>query len=517
MANIEKNEQASSDVLRVGRPTAALANSKRTPMSIDDDLSPAGSLFRITLPEAINGNAQELARAVQEAATTELSKLRLQLTPLEMGDMHPVDEAECPPFPVAITAVGGSILKILDEARAEKQERSEGHPMKLEDQVMPSRRVILGLPLNSEKTEAIASTNEEASPRQGAPSKPSTSSVFLEVPSVTPSVASLPEGFDLNLSMRLGELCGYTYHSCDPPAKDGSPTHVDRLQADLATHGLRLVREIESKRLDTYALIARNDDEVYVIFRGSCTLKNLNVDLNYMPTDDTTIQEYASEAGMRLPSDLKVHSGFLEAWRTIREEVVDVIEEIIRSEEGALKESNGLRLVVSGHSMGGAIAMFASLELASRLRREPRSNPFRNGHVTYTFAAPRLGNAVFARLYNLAFPRRTDHWALQRSNDAIPHLPFAAWGYRHPNGVAYIDPPGEDVVPSPQRLADIAPEGAPESISSSGDRGDDAVMMRPFDGKMYNWASYHHIFAYLEPLQDLCVTSGECELDTFAA
>ena len=91
--------------------------------------------------------------------------------------------------------------------------------------------------------------------------------------------------------------------------------------------------------------------------------------------------------------------------------------------------ANGLRLVVSGHSMGGAMALFASLEFASRMRKA-EWHPFTRGHVTYTFAAPRLGNAKFANLVNLAFPNDNQLWALQRSNDAVPHLPFAAWGFR---------------------------------------------------------------------------------------
>ena len=95
--------------------------------------------------------------------------------------------------------------------------------------------------------------------------------------------------------------------------------------------------------------------------------------------------------------------------------------------------------------------MFASLELAARLRDPRCHQPFSAGHVTYTFAAPRLGNAIFAKLYDAAFESRTDHWALQRANDAIPHLPFQSWGYRHPHGVAYIEPSDEASLPKKTR------------------------------------------------------------------
>ena len=82
--------------------------------------------------------------------------------------------------------------------------------------------------------------------------------------------------------------------------------------------------------------------------------------------------------------------------------VLAELEKIVRDEQGPLK------LIVGGHSMGGAMAMFASWELAARLRKQPGGNPFTLGHVTYTFAAPRLGNDKFARLYNRSLPKRSD-------------------------------------------------------------------------------------------------------------
>jgi hypothetical protein len=234
--------------------------------------------------------------------------------------------------------------------------------------------------------------------------------------------------------------------------------------------------------------------------------------------DAATMDAYAAEAGMHLPPGLEVHYGFLDAWRSLRAEVLDVFEEICMQERQRAGPARDLRLVVSGHSMGGAMAMLASLELASRMSKR-KWHPFTRGHMTYTFAAPRLGNAKMARLFDLTFPSKEQLWALQRSNDAVPHLPFAAWGFRHPHGVAFLDPPGCTPVDDPASVSvgdrapnqskkefDLwarVPEGVPASIDCSGDRGDDVVKLRPFAGKPLNWASYHHIFAYLEPLQQM--------------
>jgi len=539
--------------------------------------------FGVTLPAPGSTNAAELARTVQEAATTELAKLRVQLKPLEVPSTEPLLGepllGEAPTPIVAAAGLAASAFQVLREdalggATASKPPKAAGRPRApqqplqqpewlAEQGVLTSRRVILGLALDTaedEKAAAVAAsahcadaavvaaeeTDEEAvmtaaaartmfmgvetdgmgmpcvSPsRVAAAASPSATAASptesataatAEDPAgteVEASASALPSGFDLNLSLRLAQLCGFAYHSCDPPAKDGTPTHIPRLKADLRGMRLRLEREVNDKRLDIYALIARNDDEIFISFRGSCNLKHLGLDLNYLPANQQTMEAYAAETGMRLPKQLKVHGGFLDAWRSVRAEVIDAIDVIVKQEQARAGPPRPLRLYVSGHSMGGAIAMLASLELAIRLHKMAW-HPF-SGHTTYTFAAPRLGNAPFARLYNRICK---DHWALQRSSDAIPHLPFAAWGYQHPHGVAYMQMPegDEGTAPQPRPLSDIEPEAAPESIGRSGDRGDDKLKLRPFGGKMTSWVSYHHIFAYLEPLQDLCSATDECEL-----
>ena len=57
----------------------------------------------------------------------------------------------------------------------------------------------------------------------------------------------------------------------------------------------------------------------------------------------------------------------------------------------------------------------------------------------------------------------------------------------------------EALLGGPAEIVETAKqEGAPTAIARSGDRGDDMIKLRPFGGKALKWASYHHIFAYLE-------------------
>jgi len=461
---------------------------------------------------ALKKTSQELAHKVAAAAQTELDKLRAQMAIAE-ARLH-VDEGEdmlstvdVPNVAVAAAAIAVHLPRLLKE---EDNEAAEA----------PADGCVARATTNAADT-SVADTNAgTAESSDGAQAAEATAPLDGSL---------LPAGFSLGLALRTAELCKFAYRSSRPKERDGPllwPTHVGQLEAELSAVGLQLVREVECTRLDTYALIVRSDEAMYVVFRGSATLKNALLDLRYQVADGQTMEEYADEASMHLPPGVQVHSGFLDAWRSLRAEVLDTFEAICAEEsQRSGASARSMRLVVSGHSMGGALAMFASLELASRMRKR-NWHPFTAGHVTYTFAAPRVGNAKFARLCDLTFPKPSQLWAVQRSNDAVPHLPFAAWGFRHPHGVAYLDLPCDKAAATESTAAEKGagearnelaaekskkefdlwarePEGVPAAIARTGDPGDDVDLLRPFQGKAHHWASYHHIFAYLEPLEKM--------------
>ena len=116
-----------------------------------------------------------------------------------------------------------------------------------------------------------------------------------------------------------------------------------------------------------------------------------------------------------------------------------------------------------------------------------KASPFsRYGdHCTYTFAAPRLGNADFADAYSRAFPDEAHHWAVQAASDAVCHLPFAAWGFRHPDGVI------------------VLPDGCSSASQRLGDRGDNVSLLRPKGGHVVNWAITHDMANYIEQLKQM--------------
>lgn len=109
----------------------------------------------------------------------------------------------------------------------------------------------------------------------------------------------------------------------------------------------------------------------------------------------------------------KVHSGFLEAFTTKSgadgKTVQEAVEEILAKEEA--KDANGepLPLFITGHSLGGALALLAT-KLAA---------PDVNG-ACYTFGAPRVGNYEYFRSV------KTPVFRIVNSSDIVPRVPPGA-------------------------------------------------------------------------------------------
>lgn len=312
------------------------------------------------------------------------------------------------------------------------------------------------------------------------------------------AAVTLPRGFDCTLAIDCAKLSGMAYHLSDDGAVDSQ-----KIASDLAARGAKLLRVFESPAEETFAFLAQQGDQLTLVFRGSCTGRNVLTDIDYHPCSDSALGDFKAESRLDFPPHMQLHRGFLQAWRSLRSPILEELEaRLLSTDEADGAAARPLSLVVTGHSMGGAIAMLASLEVARRLqeplhptaattaptaavtanRRQDRRAK-RTSVTTYTFAAPRLGNDAFAALFNEAFPDAAAHWALQHKADAIPHLPFAAWGFRHPQGVLKL--------------------GEPRALRRTGDEGDAVHLLRPKAGAVHNWATCHDLAAYLQSLNRL--------------
>lgn len=87
----------------------------------------------------------------------------------------------------------------------------------------------------------------------------------------------------------------------------------------------------------------------------------------------------------------RVHRGFLATWQAngIGERVVEHVRALL----DAAPDRRRVRVLACGHSLGGAIASLAAIDLARRCALDPAQLS------CYTFGCPRMGNHAFAALY----------------------------------------------------------------------------------------------------------------------
>jgi pimeloyl-ACP methyl ester carboxylesterase len=163
---------------------------------------------------------------------------------------------------------------------------------------------------------------------------------------------------------------------------------------------------ISDKNTDATALIAERVDEqcLIIAFKGSSTPEDFIQDAKF------DLRRLWWRLGTN--GRVKVHAGFLQDFATISAKIVSQIEKYLaRNPSG--------KIFITGHSLGGALAILCALELSVR--------KIRVGGV-YTFGQPRVGNKSFARTYNAHLGDVT--FAVTNADDPIPLLPPLLSGYR---------------------------------------------------------------------------------------
>jgi hypothetical protein len=142
-------------------------------------------------------------------------------------------------------------------------------------------------------------------------------------------------------------------------------------------------------------------------------------------------------APMAVCTGCNVHSGFWSNFKALRVSVHHLVSTIGASLPGSSNANAAVKLVISGHSMGGSLATLASLFLTVRVLAMYAGTDLVSG--LYTFGTPRVGNSVL--LHNV---RRSTlvHYQAALTRDPIPHFPARIFGYRSGDTIfeIWIDP-----------------------------------------------------------------------------
>ncbi|KAK3995359.1 Alpha/Beta hydrolase protein [Cladorrhinum sp. PSN332] len=205
-----------------------------------------------------------------------------------------------------------------------------------------------------------------------------------------------------------------------------------------------------------------------VAFRGTYSLTNTIVDLSTVPQEyvpypeDPDDSENGGEKRKNKCNNCTVHMGFMESWRVAREVVLPAL-------KAAREKHPGYPVRLVGHSLGGAVAALAAMELKVGLEWEDVT-------VT-TFGEPRIGNQGLADYLDEAFGlkdcnetssggredltyRRVTH-----TGDPVPLLPLTEWGFRSHAGEVFITK--SDLQPAPEDLRICYGDNDPECLGGA--------------------------------------------------
>ncbi|KAL8376263.1 hypothetical protein RB595_007386 [Gaeumannomyces hyphopodioides] len=232
------------------------------------------------------------------------------------------------------------------------------------------------------------------------------------------SAAALPRGVDVSKTVEgravgvtaddldrfsyFGEYAAATFCNYEAEPDSLVTCSGDACPTVMANRAKILLSLNHNTTTNTAGYIAVDDVKKIIVlaFRGSVTARNWITDLTFAFTSC----EYASNC--------KIHTGFDKGWRQVRDQVLPAL--------ASAKATTGYRVVVTGHSLGAAVATVAGAAI-----RESGIEPAAD---IYTYGSPRVGNAVLAD-YITAQPGA--EYRLTHENDVVPRLPPLFIGYRH--------------------------------------------------------------------------------------
>ncbi|EGD73651.1 hypothetical protein PTSG_05361 [Salpingoeca rosetta] len=240
---------------------------------------------------------------------------------------------------------------------------------------------------------------------------------------------------DVELAMRASWLSAAAY--CPQ-------TYIQRwtckpcYETNIVLTGIQRFSKYVEAASDTHAYLGVDhiNEQIVVVFQGT---KDTTQEWEDMDAAKVT-PEFKSQ-----PPDVLVHQGFLLGYESIRKELMNAITK-------KTKKYPTYEVLVTGHSLGGALATLCTVDIATLLQSV-------TVHM-YTFGQPRVGNFDFVEFFkrlNIASSCRFVHYT-----DMVPHLPPELDYYYHvptevyyenyygPSSLHVCDGSGEDTACSDQ-------------------------------------------------------------------
>nr|WP_183602192.1 lipase family protein [Paenibacillus phyllosphaerae] len=189
---------------------------------------------------------------------------------------------------------------------------------------------------------------------------------------------------DIRTALFLAAVCGQTY------AQFNNPRNWFMLPRTYQTVGT-FTAEVYNGVTEPFGFVIESDRAAILAFRGTGSAVDWVSDLiaEQIP--------YKPVAGAGA-----THRGFTEIYMSAREQVMALLDQLPPEKP----------LFVTGHSLGGALATLAALDIA-------KNQSFQQ-LLVYTFAAPRTGDPAFVKMYNKSVPVQV---RIHNEFDIVPQLP----------------------------------------------------------------------------------------------
>ena len=157
---------------------------------------------------------------------------------------------------------------------------------------------------------------------------------------------------------------------------------------------------------------SHGDGDIILAFHGTQDMSDVKVDLNFpmMATNSIGLKEgYA-------------HQGFLQRYMESRESITDILQ-LFASE---IAKDKRLNVMVTGHSLGGALAQIAAIDLNNNILPTLHKNA---NIELITFNAPRAFDFTAAAGFNKILGDKTIR--LWRSHDPVSAVAPGLMGFKH--------------------------------------------------------------------------------------
>jgi triacylglycerol lipase len=185
----------------------------------------------------------------------------------------------------------------------------------------------------------------------------------------------------------------------------------DQIRTTLAEQGFT-TKFINEPSTDTQLFIAHNASTVVIVFRGT-----------------ENIQDWLTNAGVefRMTVHGRVHKGFDKALDSIWRQITETLARV---------QKNAQPLWISGHSLGGALAVLA----AARFSLDIDQDVYKSINGLYTFGQPRVGDREFVKALDNEIKLR--YFRFVNDNDLVPRVPDRLNQYQEGGSIRFFDAHG---------------------------------------------------------------------------